>query len=350
MKKIITLLFAITLITSCKDKKEAKLKDLPIVSEIEDTKEPEEIIQVVTAKSGLRFRDKPKGKTISKFKYNARITIVEYTGITEKIKNGEEIITGEWVGVKHHENTVYVFDGFLSDPVEKVIDKATINPIDMAILQAYIIKPGSYHGDEIPDNMTTENWFGIFNDDGNYLVKKAAITISKIHDDAIDSGGQKSGKKIIENDSENCYLLINNVSYLTERNIDTILTKPIIIHPKKPYSFTYNHVDYTLSATAKDYESLNLNINYFKAEGYKLYLEKVENEVITKQLLLFERYFDNQITQILFIGDIDGDTIPDLIIDSSNNSSETVPTLYLSKEANPKEIVKIVSLHKSVSY
>jgi len=96
--------------------------------------------------------------------------------------------------------------------------------------------------------------------------------------------------------------LLNNVSYLTERNIDTIITKPIVVHPDKPYSFDFKNNYYTLSATAKNYDPLNLNINYFKAEDYKLYIEKSANDTTTKQLLLFEQSFKNQITQILFIG------------------------------------------------
>tara|TARA_R110002012_G_scaffold300941_1_gene500980 strand:- start:3362 stop:4672 length:1311 start_codon:yes stop_codon:yes gene_type:complete len=68
----------------------------------------------VIARSGLNYRDSPQGKILGKFPLNTRLTIIEYSKITDQIKDGEKIIKGEWVGVQKDKDTVYVFDGFLS--------------------------------------------------------------------------------------------------------------------------------------------------------------------------------------------------------------------------------------------
>jgi len=350
MKNIIAILLTALLIISCKTKtKENTIETRESKPEEEIVNTPLAIRKRVAAKSGLNYRQKPKGKVISKFKYNQEVIIVEKTGVIEEITDNGDLITGEWVGVKHNKKTVYLFDAFLAEPKEKEIKKPLVlNPIDNALLTGYIIKPGKYHKEEIPDKITTQDWFGIFKENGNYMVEKTTINILSVHDAIVDNEGEKTGKKIISNNNKECYLLMNNISYLTEIKIDTILTKPTIIHPEKPFSYQTNNIEYTLSATADEYNPLNKDNLFFNPKNYNLFLEKNTNGVITKQLLLFENRFDDQITKILFIGDIDGDTIPDLLIDSANHYNASVPTLYLSKEAKTNEILKIVSLHEKV--
>lgn len=346
MKKLITLLFIISIFNSCKKKTERNtLQENETITEIKkNTDKSIAIVKYINAKSGLRFRDAPKGKSLGKFKYKKTITIIEKTGITDSfIDNGIQV-TGEWVGVKHHKKTVYLFDGFLATPKKQVAKVP--NPIDEAVLEGYIIKPGHYHKNEIPDKITTQNWLGLFKEESKYTIETTSINITNIHDTVLDLENKKTGKKIVANNTKECYLLMNNLSQISEREITPILTESITIHPEKPYTFQMNNTSYTLSSTADEYDPLNLNINYFKAKGYKLYLKSLKNE--TKQLLLAQNEFHNQMIQILFIGDLDGDNIPDVLIDSSNHFNKTTPTLYLSKEAPKKDILKIVSLHISV--
>ena len=68
----------------------------------------------ISAISGLNYRALPKGKILGKFLLNTKVSVVERTGVFQEIKDGENLLQGEWVGVKKTEDTVYVFDGFLS--------------------------------------------------------------------------------------------------------------------------------------------------------------------------------------------------------------------------------------------
>lgn len=68
----------------------------------------------VAAKSGLNFRDSPKGKILGKFPLNTRVKVIVHTNIFDKINDGGKTLNGEWVGVQKEEDTVYVFNAFLS--------------------------------------------------------------------------------------------------------------------------------------------------------------------------------------------------------------------------------------------
>lgn len=68
----------------------------------------------VIARSGLNYRDLPNGRILGKFPLNTHLKIIEYTKISDQVKEGDNIIKGEWVGVEKNSDTVYVFNGFLS--------------------------------------------------------------------------------------------------------------------------------------------------------------------------------------------------------------------------------------------
>ena len=90
---------------------EKKLKELPKHYEH----------QYVVARSGLKYRDSPKGKLLGKFPLNTSLTILTHTQIADTINNEGQLLVGEWVGVQDGRHagkatdTVYVFSGFLSD-------------------------------------------------------------------------------------------------------------------------------------------------------------------------------------------------------------------------------------------
>lgn len=68
----------------------------------------------VKASSGLNYRKAPKGEILGKFENNQKVHIVKHTKVFQEIKDDDIYVTGEWVGIKHLKDTVYVFDAFLS--------------------------------------------------------------------------------------------------------------------------------------------------------------------------------------------------------------------------------------------
>lgn len=76
----------------------------------------------VIARSGLNYRELPSGKVLGKFPLNTYLKIVDSTNVTDQIKDGNKIIKGKWLGVEKNSDTVYVFDGFLSNiPIQSDI-------------------------------------------------------------------------------------------------------------------------------------------------------------------------------------------------------------------------------------
>lgn len=85
----------------------------------------------VAAKSGLNFRDSPKGKILGKFPLNTRVKVIVHTNILDKINDGGKTLNGEWVGVQKEEDTIYVFDAFLSSyPLISEIKIYNAQPFD----------------------------------------------------------------------------------------------------------------------------------------------------------------------------------------------------------------------------
>ncbi|MFZ3565274.1 hypothetical protein [Tenacibaculum finnmarkense] len=117
MRNVILLILILTL--SCKDKKNNSNKKSSEKAEIKTTKSIQET-KYITAKSGLIYRDKPKGKQLGKFEFNDQIMISEHSKVFQEIMNGNKTVKGEWVGTEIKGKTVYVFSGFLSDNINKV--------------------------------------------------------------------------------------------------------------------------------------------------------------------------------------------------------------------------------------
>jgi hypothetical protein len=88
--------------------------------------------------------------------------------------------------------------------------------------------------------------------------------------------------------------------------------------------------------------------NFYLVSNYRLFIKATINGTERNQMLVSSRAFDDAMIEILFAGDIDGDNIPDLIINTSYHYNAIVPTLYLSKPAGDKEILKVMGWHVSV--
>lgn len=95
------------LIISETDKKENTLKQKDSIKILD--------IKYIDAKSGLNYREKPKGKILGKFPYNTQVSVIMKTGVRDSVLENYEYITGEWVGIPKELDTVYVFDQFLSN-------------------------------------------------------------------------------------------------------------------------------------------------------------------------------------------------------------------------------------------
>ena len=106
-------LLCLLLIFSCREEQKTKITSNPNEKTIPLENKKKEEIKYVTAKTGLIFRDKPKGKRLGSFSYGSKLKILKRTGVFQEIKNEGKLLKGEWIEV--NTDGTYVFDGFLSE-------------------------------------------------------------------------------------------------------------------------------------------------------------------------------------------------------------------------------------------
>jgi hypothetical protein len=211
---------------------------------------------------------------------------------------------------------------------------------------AAILTTGQFHEEEVSMDDVGRSWYSLFRNKEGYYLDSTGLIIKSVNDPVADDEGQATGWDIKTNNTDTSLLLIAGIEGLSKRTIvPAVLSKQKVL-PGEKVTFTYNGIVYTLYATGdkkKDPDSESWPIT-----SYQLFLKATINGVERRQLLVAAREFDDYMVEVLFAGDIDGDTIPDLIIDTSFHYNAEAPTLYLSKPADKTQLLKIVGMHVSV--
>jgi hypothetical protein len=84
------------------------------------TSRPTQEIKYITAKSGLIYRDKPKGKRLGKFEFNEKIINTEHSYIFQEIKMGNENVKDKWLDKEVDNKSIYVFASSIPDTEIKI--------------------------------------------------------------------------------------------------------------------------------------------------------------------------------------------------------------------------------------
>lgn len=249
-------------------------------------------------------------------------------------------------------------------PVESVIekDKFTFRPKDTlaaeprgeeiadenfsyppyTFYEMKILGLGMHHGDEVYANAEKENWIALIKSKNGYSLQKTNIKLEKVHDEIIDNPNEKTGIKILSDIKTNNFVqLIAGVNLTEQKNVAFVELTQNEIYPEDDFKFTFKEKTFRMFATGK---TIIDKSGVRSVSKYRLYLE---NETGIIQLLAAATSFDEKMLSINFIGDIDGDNLPDFILDTSNHYNRTSATLYLSSNAEKGKMVKVVAMHNS---
>lgn len=219
-------------------------------------------------------------------------------------------------------------------------------PIDPnKVYEAKILQVSEYHADEIMDNIRDLSWLAILRDEkGNCSLDKVDVITRRVEDPILDNEGEMTGWSIKANVDDEVVLLISGIDFLLPGKISEIKLDEVLIYPGDVKSYSFEGAEYIFTAKGK-----KTGDQYYTAvENYELYLTYKKDGVEKKQLITKVDYFDDALTQLLFFGDIDGDDIPDLIIDNSWHYNVSLPTLFLSRPATGDHFLKKVAEHESV--
>ena len=203
---------------------------------------------------------------------------------------------------------------------------------------------GVYHEDEVDPKSAEYSWMGIFYTDSGYYIGSAKLQLAKDYDIVLDEeGGKKTGWTVTTNVKDSAILLVSGLNFLKSRKIDTVALAKNQLLPGQTEKFTYNGITYTLYATGNK-KPEQPKSEYYTVSNYRLFVKATVNGQIIDQQLVYTNAFDDALTHIWFAGDIDGDEIPDFIIDTTNHYNVTATTLYLSKPAKKGDLLKVMGM------
>ena len=260
-------------------------------------------------------------------------------------------------------NSVYRVGNFPNSPnFYGIIDEDYSFPNDSDFYML-VVESGEFHGDEVMENIEEKDWFGIFEGSDGYYLAEAKLEVEQVVDEILDRNeGEITGKMVSTMQSDPAMLFFESNDLISPHRIEQALIGKGFIYPEDTVRFEYLGIPYEIFATGNK-EQYEEELDYFVAWSpddllygsewyavwnYKLYISAMIGGKKCQSLLAVHPYFDDNMTSVLFGGDIDGDGVLDLIIDNSYHYNMFLPTLYLSKPAEAGQIMRPVGAHRSV--
>lgn len=220
---------------------------------------------------------------------------------------------------------------------------------EAADAMASILTTGFFHGDEVEDDAATRKWWGLFQSpDHSFYLKKTDITQKRVYDPVLDEDETQPGTgwEIKTPGRDSCLLLFSGIQSLSAGKLDTAQgIRPQYLYPGEQWAFGIGDRNYTLKAegTVKAIdEEEKVVVNY------RLWLETTENGQPKRQLLVAQPSFDDNMIELLWVGDIDRDGRPDFVFNLSYHYNVSHIGLFLSSGAAKGELVRFVGGHVSV--
>ncbi|MCG9791728.1 hypothetical protein [Flavobacterium algicola] len=220
-------------------------------------------------------------------------------------------------------------------------------PID-STLSVKVLTVGTFHSDEVWDNADKEKWFGLFQGKTGYYLAETKLKTKRVIDPVVDEDeNEKTGWEVKTVNKDTSIILIQALKYLSPHNVQQAILPKEKLFPGDTLRINYLGINYQIYATGSK-KKVQDDPEWFSVRNYKLYLTATINGQQHKSLLVAQPNFDEQMAELLFAGDIDGDGILDLIIDTSGHYNATNQTIYLSTPANKTEVVKPIGEHTTV--
>ena len=214
-------------------------------------------------------------------------------------------------------------------------------PFDTAYPQSILVSDVLLHGDEVPLDAESQAWYGLFKSGNHYYVDTTKIKIQICWDMIVDpdDSSERTGKFVHTLHKDTAVLLIAKATLPQGYATENLIKPQRFIYPEEDtLTFKSRGITYKLYATAlKGFSEHYSDTGYF---NYRLYLSAIKDGKMVTQLLIATPHL--QFETIDFIGDIDGDGIPDIIF-YLTGEDESVPTLFLSRNAGPNALLKAVA-------
>lgn len=180
---------------------------------------------------------------------------------------------------------------------------------------------------------------GLFVDNNMFYVKECRITKNNVFEN--DCNGAALIEPSLDTQTHCLYLFRGLKKYSKEKQVNLVNAGERIWVDKQE-NFDMNGVSYTLKAEGDVLNARGKGTSEYYEEivNYKLYL----SDGSRSQCILRMKSFDDTMTEICFVGDLDGDKKPDFIIKSPSSYEDYRLLLFLSSYSEGNELVKLVSI------
>ena len=193
-------------------------------------------------------------------------------------------------------------------------------------------------------------FYGLFYDSVTAMYNLRKTTASFVETGIqYDDGRTSFDCGVIIKDRESCLFLLHN-KYLTQpvAKIKNVLSEPRFFQAGELMKFNIGGIEFGLSASDYVVEPNGSQTHM----DYKLMLKgKFKDGTTSETMLSFIPWFDDGSVIVLFIGDLDGDTYPDFIIDNSSKYTGVTKSgvFYSTKASTIKGMPKPISVQEEGS-
>ena len=213
-----------------------------------------------------------------------------------------------------------------------------------------LIRLGLFHNSET-DPSQGGQWFGLVETDTGFELQQYELSINQaydmISDDKKDDTSTYSGWKVTVSDESNPIFLFRNVNGIEIGPVKTYFYGHHLVTPESPVLLgSYDNPLYSLRAEG---ERTNNRYVGYQLGNYSLYLYMIHDRNFIRTDLVSNRINDHEnAIEVIWIGDIDSDGVPDILLDTGNHYNVTEYSLYLSTCAEEGELVKFVAKFRNV--
>ena len=210
-----------------------------------------------------------------------------------------------------------------------------------------ILFTGTFHADEVKENVKDLPWLGLFADEnGAFVLAETKIIAHRVVDGLLDDeeNGEKTGWEISTESGQHPTVLISGRDF-DPGKVEAV-ELPSGIYPGDSVKFDFNGLRYLLYATGSTFVDSLAGMTH--VSEYNLYIVRADKAGSRRSSLVSHASFDDAMTSILWAGDVDRDGYMDFLIDMSSHYNQRLPTLFLSSPAQSDQVVVRVAEHSSV--
>jgi hypothetical protein len=198
-----------------------------------------------------------------------------------------------------------------------------------------LLIPGKFKLDDIKFDATTMPWFALMKNGSFFSIQKHIPEQTKI----IDS--DKSEKwEIKEHDSLKTILMVSGVEMLEKEVIEMKLgNKTFNVGDR--LELNYNGKKFVVTADGDEQKDKSTKKKYIA--NYRLYIAPLKKEK-NRTLLVYHKRVDDVFPNIIFMGDLDNDKKPDLIMNNTVSANENHLTLFMTNNSPKGKMFKVMGV------